>query len=385
MSVLIVDDTLSNIAMLRALIEREGMSRIHTETDSRNVLRCLSENRPDLVLLDLRMPHLDGHQVLRQIRQFAAANYLPVLVLTADTTSDARDRALSEGAQDFLTKPLDTTEAVLRIANLLETKQLYTDRRNAWMASADPEVPSEDGETTRSRIETVLRDASIVPVYQPVVDVSTMTVVGYEGLSRFPDADHGAPDKWFADALTVGLGVELEWQAASMMLATLETLPPDVFLAVNLSPAAILQLSDRELCPPRQCPSVVIEITEHVPVEDYAALHRAIERTRSNGARLAADDLGAGYAGFRHLINLEPDIVKLDISLTSGMHRSRSQRALASALVAFAADVGATVVGEGVELPEELEVLRAIGVPWAQGYHLGRPAGRPTSDGMTSS
>ena len=118
----------------------------------------------------------------------------------------------------------------------------------------------------------------------------------------------------------------------------------------------------------------MIELTEHVPIEDYAPLHRALSDMRMHGARVAADDLGAGYAGFRHLVSLSADIIKLDISLVSGIHRSRSQRALASALIAFAGDVGATVIAEGIEEAEELDVLCDLGVPWGQGYYLGRPA-----------
>jgi EAL domain-containing protein (putative c-di-GMP-specific phosphodiesterase class I) len=141
-----------------------------------------------------------------------------------------------------------------------------------------------------------------------------------------------------------------------------------------MSPAAILLLFHAKLCEEHVCPRIVIELTEHVPIEDYAPLHRALSDMRMHGARLAADDLGSGYAGFRHLIALSPDIIKLDISLVSGIHRSRSQRALASALIAFATDVGATVIAEGIEEAEELVVLRDLGVPWGQGYYLGRPA-----------
>jgi EAL domain-containing protein (putative c-di-GMP-specific phosphodiesterase class I) len=149
--------------------------------------------------------------------------------------------------------------------------------------------------------------------------------------------------------------------------------PPDTFLAVNMSPATVLHIREEGLCRPTLWPQIVIELTEHVPIEDYSALHRSLKDMRENGARLAADDLGSGYAGFRHLIALEPDIIKLDISLVSGIHRSRGARALASALVAFAADVGAVVIAEGVEEGPELSGLRDIGVHWAQGYYLGRP------------
>jgi EAL domain-containing protein (putative c-di-GMP-specific phosphodiesterase class I) len=100
---------------------------------------------------------------------------------------------------------------------------------------------------------------------------------------------------------------------------------------------------------------------------------------RERGARLAADDLGSGYAGFRHLLLLEPDIIKLDITLVSGIHDHPGSRALTKALVAFAADIGATVIAEGVEEPADLAVLQELCVPWAQGYLLGRPGPLPAS------
>jgi EAL domain-containing protein (putative c-di-GMP-specific phosphodiesterase class I)/FixJ family two-component response regulator len=382
MSVLIVDDNPSNVALLSALLDEQGLFRIYTETDPRQVPRQLAQNDPDLVLLDLHMPNVDGHEVLTQIKLYAAGSFLPVLVLTADTTTTARDRALREGAQDFLTKPIDGVETALRIANLLRTRQLFTTLRQSRLLDQLGAAGDEAAETeVRERILSVLRTRGVTPVYQPVVDVHTLTPVGYEGLSRFPGSEHGGPERWFGDAFGVGLGVELEWLAASKVLSHLETLAggadPEPFLAVNMSPASILHLLTHELCDPGLYPRIVVELTEHVPIEDYAAVHTSLAGMREGGSQLAADDLGSGYAGFRHLIRLQPDIIKLDISLVRGIHRSSGQRALASALVAFAADVGARVIAEGVEEAGELETLRDIGVPWAQGYFLGRPAPLP--------
>jgi EAL domain-containing protein (putative c-di-GMP-specific phosphodiesterase class I)/AmiR/NasT family two-component response regulator len=383
MSVLIVDDNPSNVALLQALLDEQGLFRIYTETDPRQVPRQLAQNDPDLVLLDLHMPHVDGHEVLTQIKLYAAGSFLPVLVLTADTTTTARDRALGQGAQDYLTKPIDSGETALRIANLLRTRQLFTTLRQARLLDAQAHSSNGNAEPeTRERILSVLRTRGVTPVYQPVVDVNTLAPVGYEGLSRFPGTEHGGPDRWFGDAFGVGLGVELEWLAAAKVLNFLDTLPteqPDAFLAVNMSPASVLHLLTHRLCDPGLYPKIVIELTEHVPVEDYAAVHESLATMRESGSRLAADDLGSGYAGFRHLIRLQPDIIKLDISLVRGIHRNNGQRALASALVAFAGDVGARVIAEGVEEQGELDALRDVGVPWAQGYYLGRPAPLPTN------
>jgi EAL domain-containing protein (putative c-di-GMP-specific phosphodiesterase class I)/DNA-binding NarL/FixJ family response regulator len=374
MSVLIVDDNASNIALLKELIRQEGLQRVQTETDSRKVVDRLRECRPDLVLLDLHMPHVDGLQVLAQIKAYAAGDYLPVLVLTADTTTGARDQALSHGAQDFLTKPFDAVETTLRIANLLETRELHANLRRAGVvpAPAEPEPPP-DPEQTRRRIQGVLDGNRVTPVYQPIVDVDTLKPVGYEGLSRFYDARHGGPERWFADAFTVGLGVELEWSAAQTLLPFLDLIPDDTFLAINMSPATVLHVMENELCPPEMCPNIVIELTEHVPIQDYAAVRNALSDMRSQGARLAADDRGTGYAGFRHLVSLAPDIIKLDISLLREFHFKSGQLAITNALVTFADDVGAQVIAEGVEDAGELKLLRDLGVTWAQGYHLGMP------------
>ena len=374
MGVLVVDDNESNIALLSALIHEEGLTRVFTETDSRKVRDRLREHRPDLVLLDLHMPHVDGLQVLAQIKAHAAGDYLPVLVLTADTTTGARDHALSHGAHDFLTKPFDAVETTLRIANLLETRELHANLRRAGVVPAPPAPePPPDPELTRRRIQGVLDGNRVTPVYQPIVDLGTRKPVGYEGLSRFYDRRFGGPDRWFDDAFTVGLGVELEWSAAQTLLPFLDLVADDTFLAINMSPATVLHVMENELCPPERCPNLVIELTERVPIQDYAAVRGALEEMRANGARLAADDRGSGFAGFRHLVSLAPDIIKLDIGLLRDFHFKSGQLAITNALVTFAEDVGAQVIAEGVEEPSELELLHRLGVGWAQGYHLGMP------------
>jgi EAL domain-containing protein (putative c-di-GMP-specific phosphodiesterase class I)/ActR/RegA family two-component response regulator len=371
MSVLVVDDNAFDVAVLQQLLIRQGLERVYTEIDSRKVHRLLDKYKPDLVLLALQMPHVDGFAVLAQIRKYAAGGYLPVMVLTGDTTAVSRNRALVEGAQDFLTKPVDPTEVILRIANLLQTRQLYATLR--YLTAVQTQSGGERAEIL-ARIQGVLQGETLTHVFQPIQDLNTGATVGHEALSRFPDPTFGGPDRWFADAFNVGLGVDLEWLAATSAMTYLDTAPPEMFLTVNLSPATVMHLVENELCPPALWPRIVIELTEQVPVEDYPALQRALAPMRSQGARLSADDLASGYAGFRHLLRLQPDILKLDISLIAGINRSHEQQALTRALLAFAYEIGAKVVAEGIEEPAELKTLQDLGVPWGQGYLIGRPA-----------
>jgi EAL domain-containing protein (putative c-di-GMP-specific phosphodiesterase class I) len=122
---------------------------------------------------------------------------------------------------------------------------------------------------------------------------------------------------------------------------------------------------------------VVLEVTEHAAVEDYGSLEQALRGHRARGMRVAVDDAGAGFASLRHILRLAPDLIKLDLSLTRDIHRDRSRRALATALISFASEIGAEIVAEGVEARDELEALAALEVGFAQGYYLGRPGPLP--------
>lgn len=124
--ILLIDDDDANIMLLDRLLRRAGYQNLSSTTDSRQALSMFLAEQPDLVLLDLAMPFLDGYQVMEQLQaRIQPDGYLPILVLTADVSPDSMKRALAMGARDFLTKPFDPTEVLLRIRNLLETRALY--------------------------------------------------------------------------------------------------------------------------------------------------------------------------------------------------------------------------------------------------------------------
>lgn len=131
-TILLVDDEEANLDLLEGLLESEGYSRLIRTSDARQVLPLVLEHAPDLILLDLHMPHRHGLDLLQDLREATPeGDYRPILVLTADITAETRDRALSRGARDFLTKPFDATEVLLRVANLLETRALHLRERDA--------------------------------------------------------------------------------------------------------------------------------------------------------------------------------------------------------------------------------------------------------------
>jgi EAL domain-containing protein (putative c-di-GMP-specific phosphodiesterase class I) len=226
---------------------------------------------------------------------------------------------------------------------------------------------------TEQQVRRVLDANELSLVLQPIRSLRDNRILGFECLSRFAGPEGYSPDIWFAKAESVGLGLDLELRAVSRGLALLSRLPPRLYLTLNVAPATIASQALADMLCAVDGRRVVLEITEHATVEDYDALKLALVKLRGAGVRLAVDDAGAGYASLRHILALQPDIIKLDISLTRNIHADPARNALASALVQFARHTACLILAEGVEDPRELKALQKLGISCGQGYHLGRP------------
>ncbi len=221
----------------------------------------------------------------------------------------------------------------------------------------------------RTAIMSIIESSAFHPVFQPVVDLSTDEVLGYEALTRF--ADGRRPDLVFEEAHAVGLGVELESACASAAVTAALDLPSGVWLALNFSPATVVSGEMATVVGRAERP-VVVEITEHAEVESYVAVRDAVRACP--GIRISVDDAGAGYASLRHILELEPDFVKLDIGLVHHIDTDPARQALAAGLHHYAEETGTTLIAEGVESLEERAVIERLGIRLGQGYLFGRPA-----------
>ena len=212
----------------------------------------------------------------------------------------------------------------------------------------------------------------IKSVFQPVVDLASGHLVGYEALARFASSPGRSPQAWFARAHGCGLGPELD---AAAIRAALEPVgrPMDTHLALNVSPSALTSEPVAEALP-ADLTGLVIEITEHEFVPDDETLAGAVAELRDRGARIAIDDAGAGYAGLKQMMRVKPDIVKLDRDLIKRIHADPARMALVESFVRFARRIGATVCAEGIESLDDLAVVSDLDVQWGQGFALGRPA-----------
>ncbi|HYF53019.1 MAG TPA: EAL domain-containing protein [Salinarimonas sp.] len=226
----------------------------------------------------------------------------------------------------------------------------------------------------RSSIDHVIGQARYEMVFQPIVDLASMRTTSVEALCRVRSDPYRSPDKWFRDAAEVGLGVEFELGAIAAAVACFGDLPVPIGMSVNASPETILSGRLAEVLDERYLDRTTIEVTEHAPISDYAAIHRALAPLRSRGVRIAIDDAGAGYSGLQQIIQIAADTIKLDMSLTRGINDDGARRALASAMIYYARETGSSIVAEGIETAEELSTLRLLGVGRGQGYLLGKPS-----------
>ncbi len=233
---------------------------------------------------------------------------------------------------------------------------------------------AEDAELreARKRVEAMLDGHAVTMFQQPIHDLASGKAVGVECLARFPDLNKRGPQAWFDDAEKVGLGMELEMTAVRGALETVGTVPDGIYAAINASPDTIMSGALRKVLEEAGGRNLVIEITEHQQVEDFAALAREIEALKPF-ARIAIDDVGTGYSGLRHLIELQPDILKMDMLMTRDIDRDPARRAITAAMVQFSRDIGAKLVAEGIETEEERAVMQDLGVDYGQGYLFARP------------
>jgi len=255
---------------------------------------------------------------------------------------------------------------------------LVAERERARAHEERVSLDADRRERVQARMQRMIDGFGLDVAFQPIVDLASGQVVGAEALARFKDADGNAlpTERCFLDAHAVDMGVELELAVIKLALSChAARLPKGRYLALNVSPAVLEQdeLAYAIARHNKDDRPLVVEITEHQPVEDYVALSAQLDRLRALGVRVAVDDVGSGFASFRHVTRVNPDILKLDRTLVCGIDDDPVRQSLASAIVAFAKDVGATVVSEGIENENELCCLKGLAVGCGQGFYLARP------------
>jgi PAS domain S-box-containing protein len=263
------------------------------------------------------------------------------------------------------TQPISSAEAARWLPSVTEIGSVAA-------ALLVPELGSRRAQDmTRSQIARIITNREFHVVFQPIVRLGDGTIVGFESLTRF--ADGVPPERRFAMAEAVDMGADLEVATARAALLAAADLPARAWVSVNVSPSRLGDQRLVRLASLAKRRPVVLEITERLAIEDYAAARDALDRI-SGSVDVAVDDAGAGFSSLRHIIELRPRYVKLDLHLVRGVEGDPARQALIAGMVYFARDTGCLLIAEGVEKAAERDTLRRLGVPFGQGFLFGRPS-----------
>jgi len=389
--VLIAEDDAPVRDALAALIRQEpGLKLVAAAGDADEAIAAATALLPDVAIVDVRMPGGGGARAAREIKQQSPTT--KVIALSASDDRATVLEMLEAGVVGYLVKG-DS------IGSILESIERAATGHSSLSVEVTGEVIEElvqelivrrrSEEKQRTRRERVRHaidvETAIDMVLQPICALDGCVVVGAEALARFRGPPKRSPDRWFAEASDVGLRTELELAAVRTALRRLPDLAAPIYLSINVSPTTVCSAAFKRLFTSTASDRIVIEITEHAQVADYDRLNANLASIRKLGVRLAIDDAGAGFASLRHILRLEPDFIKLDIALIAGIAEDTSQQALAAGLISFSDKIGATLVAEGIERPEEVAALRALGVRYGQGFYLGRPARELSQNGSAAS
>jgi DNA-binding NarL/FixJ family response regulator/EAL domain-containing protein (putative c-di-GMP-specific phosphodiesterase class I) len=373
--VMVVDHDEAVLAALGvALAGDPTIELVGLASDRYEAVTMAATHRPSVALVDVGMP--DGGGALAASEIMHNSPETNILAVSPHQETDAVLAMRGAGAIGYLVP--GSSEI---------TRQIHAAARGE--ATLAPEVTKavvdelvvglerERDEAEERRRETesirsiIAGEEGLRMIFQPIVELDGGRMFGVEALARFDLQPKRTPDVWFHRAAMLGLGVDLELVTVRAAVSQLGELPSDAVLCINVSPGTIASPRLAETLG-SAASRIVLELTEHAPVDAYGPLLSALGPLRSAGLRMAVDDAGAGFSSLRHILQLEPALIKLDITLCRSIDSDPRRRALADLLSVFAKEIGADLVAEGIETQPELDTLRSFDVRYGQGHLLAK-------------
>jgi EAL domain-containing protein (putative c-di-GMP-specific phosphodiesterase class I) len=368
--VLVADDD-NAIRRLMAKLLRDAGHEVLLACDGAEALRVYGDGRVDLIVSDISMPNMDGVTLLRRVREHNED--IPFILLAGAPTADTAIDALRFHATEYLPKPVEPRQLLDSVTHALSLNRLAQIRREAL--SLYHERSSQHGEASRRELNFERAVAAVYMVYQPIVSWSRREPFGYEALVRSSEQTMPGPGALFDTAEQLGRLHELGRQIRTKCVDPLSPAQLQQSLFVNLHTEDLLDntLFDPDTQLARVANQIVLEITERATLESIGQVRERIARLRQLGFRIAIDDIGAGYSGLNSFAMIQPDIVKLDITLVRGVDADPVKRKLVRVLGDLCQDLGILVVAEGVETTAERDTLVDLGCDLLQGYLFARP------------
>lgn len=365
--VVVVDD---DPLALRAIERSLGpMCEVMAYRSADDALEHVAIGGVSVVLSDITMPGMTGLEFLRAIRRWDAD--LPVILITGSPSLESATKAIEYGVFRYLSKPFDREELCKCVRHASQLHRLAKMKREALELMGPP------GASDRVGLDVSFRRAleSLWIAYQPIVSASTGSIFGYEALMRSPDPVLPGPTHLLEAAERLGALEELGQLIRRRAVEPIQAAPGETLLFVNLHPRDLMDPDLTRADSPLTAIAhrVVLEITERASLGGLDDVQARVTALRALGFRIAVDDLGAGYAGLTSFALLEPDIVKIDMSLTRDIDRSPVKQKLVASLTGLCREMNLTIVTEGVETPEERDTLTALGCDLLQGYLFAKP------------
>lgn len=371
-TILLVDDEPEALRAFERMLRGSGY-QVEAYTSARSAINRVAAGGVHVVVSDITMPEMSGVELLRTIRAYDAD--LPVVLVTGLPALESATDAVEYGAFKYIVKPFETevlTNAVERARKLYRLARMKREALKLLGANAIS--------ADRAGLEAAFDSAldSMWLAFQPILRASDRSVFGYEALLRTEEPTLIRPPLVVDAAERLNALPRLGRRVRSLAAAAMAQAVPDACLFLNLHPA---DLADEELfltaAPLSQLASrVILEVTERAAIEEVDDVERRVHELRQRGFRIAVDDLGAGYAGLSSFALLEPEIVKLDVSLLRDIDQSPVKQKLVASMTALCKDMGFLVVAEGIETAAERDCVVSLGCDLLQGFLFARP-GRP--------
>jgi EAL domain-containing protein (putative c-di-GMP-specific phosphodiesterase class I) len=369
--ILVVDDEEAMLRLVSRSLSSAGYE-VTIAADGRKAVELLAAASFDAVVSDIDMPRMSGIQLLQLVRQGDLD--IPVILMTGAPSLETAVKAVSLGALLYLTKPVDMAELEKAIARAVRLKQVVRLKQEALTLVNEGGLGLSDRLALQTSFDRALETLWLA--YQPIVRVSDQSLFGYEALVRSAEQALPHPGALLDAAQRLGKLDDVGRRVRAIAAGNVADAPPDSLIFVNLHARDLLDETLLHAASPLSAVAqrVVLEITERASLDVVPDARAKIVELRRMGFRIAIDDLGAGYAGLTSFATLEPELVKLDMSLVRDVDKNPMKGKLVRSMTALCKDLGMLVVAEGVETIEERDRLVELGCDLLQGYLLGRPA-----------
>jgi EAL domain-containing protein (putative c-di-GMP-specific phosphodiesterase class I) len=370
--VLLVDDDVTLRNILSRVLTRAGL-KVEAVGSGEQALDLVRRGRRfHVVVTDLIMPRIDGMELLRQVRQLDLD--VPVIIVTGNATLETALMTMEHGGYRYLQKPVENSLLVRVVKDAAAHHRLSLLKRKALEICEAGGSWLGDLQELEARFERAL--AAIWMAYQPIVSWPARRVFGYEALVRSSDSELSSPSLLFDAAERLGRVQELGIRIRDAVSHDIREAPADALIFTNIHPLDLTNDSLYAVQAPltAHAERIVLEVTERSSLQRIGELSSRVASLRDLGFQIAVDDLGAGYAGLSSFSQLEPGIVKLDMSLVRGIDSSLSKASLVRSMVQVCTrDLGMRVVCEGVETSAERDTLERLGATLLQGYLFAKP------------